>query len=545
MNNLSMKNPVLFFVLAWTLHCFAFGELLELNEKYKESSALELETMYNSLDPHSLSELLSFYSLHKEKPIGQRAQKRIWQLLRLHRLTSSNFRDPLHLPSIDVLPFLALISPISSHNPKQLLTEAQLQTIEALADHLVNRTLKGFSIVDKQKLTALPSDEIDLARALLLYAFDGKDQSLLHVRSYEASLDVMALQILAYLPVGASDEEKVHAINRFIFHQQKFRFPPHSLWVQNVDLYTLLPDVLDSRHGVCLGVSVLYLALAQRLGLPLEIITPPGHIYLRYRQGDRVLNIETTAHGVSFPSKMYLGINTCSLQQRTLKEVIGLTFVNQASTAWQSEDYHTALSFYEQALPFLPDDPLLNMLLGYQYLLTGNLIKGIEKLKQVAHIPFEGAVYPETVPVDFLEGKVDIDGIQAVFAHVDETRASIALKQTKLQTVVKRHPKFRNGLFHLALTHLQLGHRQQALDILNQYHKLDPNNPVVEYYLAILSIDRLCYDKAWQHLLRAEAIAAQAKYKPQALLQLRHQLRAFSPDPTTLPQNKQSKNFGC
>ncbi|MEM7174597.1 MAG: transglutaminase family protein [Chlamydiota bacterium] len=495
---------------------------------------VEVETIYTTLDPHSISQLLAFYSLYPEEAAGQRALKRAWALLQRHRKETIAF-SPLIFPPVDLAAMIAVVNPTFFTSPVKSLTKSQLQMIEKIADHLSNRRLKGFSALNKAALVSLPSEEIDLARALLIYAFDEDEAKLDKIRTYEANLDLMALQILAYLPLNASDEAKIQAINRLIFYDQKFRFPPHSLWVHDVDLYTLLPAVLDSRRGVCLGVSVLYLALAQRLNLSLEIITPPGHIYLRYKAGEKTINIETTARGISPPSKVYLGINTNALEQRSIKEVIGLTFINQASSAWQREHYAQALALYQEALLFLPENPLLRMLLGYQYLLNGQLLAGIEALKQVKGVPFEGAIYPETLPEDFLTGKVDVEGIKAVFLHVDETRTSILAKQTKLKSALKRCPKFRNGLFHLAITYLQLGRRSEALAVLNRYHELDAHNPVVEYYLAILSIDRFHYHKAWQYLKNAEAITAACNYTPQALRCLRHRLRTLTPDPATLP----------
>ena len=151
----------------------------------------------------------------------------------------------------------------------------------------------------------------------------------------------------------------------------QFRFPPHSLYAKDIDLYTFLPSVLDSRKGVCLGVSILYLCLAQRIDLPLEIITPPGHIYVRYRNKESITNIETTARGINLPSDTYLGINTRKLMQRTIKEVIGMAFVNQASAVWGKEDYLTTVSLYEKSALYLPDDPLLKMFLGFNYLFIG------------------------------------------------------------------------------------------------------------------------------------------------------------------------------
>src|SRR5665647_1570782 len=105
----------------------------------------------------------------------------------------------------------------------------------------------------------------------------------------------MALQILARLPPKASPQQKILKINELIFDEMRFRFPPHSLYAKDIDVYTFLPSVLDSHRGVCLGVSILYLCIAQRLDLNLEMITPPGHIYVRYRTTDQTINIETTA----------------------------------------------------------------------------------------------------------------------------------------------------------------------------------------------------------------------------------------------------------
>ena len=179
------------------------------------------------------------------------------------------------------------------------------------------------------------------------------------MQSYEAMIDLMALQILAKLPEKATPEIKIRAMNRFIFEEMGYRFPPHSIWAEDVDVYTFLPSVLDSRRGVCLGVSILYICLAQRLGINLEMITPPGHIYVRYNDGNKIINIETTARGINLESDTYLGIETRSLQQRNIKEVIGLAHFNQAAVFWHQNEYEKVLNSYRKAQPYLPNDLLL------------------------------------------------------------------------------------------------------------------------------------------------------------------------------------------
>ena len=201
----------------------------------------------------------------------------------------------------------------SSQDSSPTLNEEQFVVIEKISRHLANRQLKGFGIWDLETLLQLPMDQIDLARGLLLAELGGGEEGRLKIRSYEANIDLMALQISARLAAQRNSPEKIRAINDYIFSEMRFRFPPHSLYAKEIDVYTFLPSVLDSRRGVCLGVSILYLCLAQRLELQLQAITPPGHIYVRYvaPNGDET-NIETTARGIDVPSEVYLGLETAN-----------------------------------------------------------------------------------------------------------------------------------------------------------------------------------------------------------------------------------------
>ena len=83
------------------------------------------------------------------------------------------------------------------------------------------------------------------------------------------------------------------------------------------------------------------------------------------------------------------------------------------------------------------------------------------------HIP-DYAITKDTTAEDYLTGKVDVEGLQALFMQVDETRESIIKKQQSLQKVLKKFPDFRSGLFFLATTWLQLNREGEALEILEE-----------------------------------------------------------------------------
>lgn len=500
-----------------------FGTL-SASIKKEDLPALKLLTLYNSLDPSSIAQLFAFYELYPDTPYGNKALIRVWNLFNLHKNSTQESIEGFSLPKLDVQAVIALVNkqPYETITP---LNEEQLRIIEKLASHLKNRHLKGYSITEKEKLLDLPSEEIDLARALLIYQYEDSANPLLEIRQYEASLDLMAMQILARLPPNATDIQKVDAISYFIFHEMQFRFPPHSLMAKDVDIYTFLPSVIDNRKGVCLGVSILYLALAQRLELPLEIITPPGHIYVRYRKGDTLINIETTSRGVHMPSENYLGINTHLLEERTMKEVVGMAFVNQASVLSAKKDYKTTVDLYKKAKLFMPDDPLVTMLMGIHSILLGETKQGLALLKEISGITFIDSVYKETMPEDILEQHITKEALEAIFAHVDETRESILEKQIALKAAVKKFPKFRAALLQLAVSWLQLGRSKEGLEVLKRYHSIDPEDPTVNYYISVLSMQRLHYKEAWEFLTATKNILAKKNHNPKTLKSLEYELR--------------------
>lgn len=486
-----------------------------------------IKSLYSSLDPQSLTQHMAFYELYPETSEGKKALTHIWKLLRQNDNTEK--LPQFLLPKFDIQAVVSLVTRQPCDPPVKLSPE-QLTAINSLCSHFTNRKLKGSSVWTKAEVIALPHEEVDLTRGLLIEQFDGSENFRDDILQYEASLDLMALQITARLSKEPSNTEKIREINRYIFQEMQFRFPPHSLYAKDIDLYTFLPSVLDSRHGVCLGVSILYLCLAQRLDLPLEIITPPGHIYVRYRDGDRLINIETTARGINTPSEAYLGLNTRKLQQRTIKEVIGLAFCNQAAVYWQKGESETCVKLYEKGIPYVANDPLINMFLGLNYLFVGRKAEGEKLLKPLVNYTFDYAVSPETLITDYFAKKTSPEGIQAIFMPVDETRESVLAKQEELKDLLKKYPQFRAGLMQFATTYLQLGRTGEALEVLQRYHKVDPTDPTVEYYLSIVSAERHDYNKSWEYLKQAESLTEKRDHRPIALRQLHNKLRTVCPE---------------
>ena len=475
------------------------------------AGATNLRTLYNTLDPRSVAQALAFYELYPQTSEGEDALARATKLL--HAKNS-------------IVPLAPLINRLSGTSEQ--LDETQLQLVENLGSVFPNRRLKGYHAQSEKELLTLPTEEIDLGKALILSQMD--EGAAAAARNYSALLDLMALQIKGRLPEVATAEQKIKEMNRFIFQEMHFRFPPQSLYAKDIDLYTFLPSVMDNHLGVCLGVTALYLAIAQRLDLPLEIITPPGHIYVRYNDGKQLINIETTARGVNMPSESYLGVNTRRLELRTLKEVVGMTHVNQASVYLHNEHFAKAMHAYEKARPYMYDDPLVKELLAYTYLFEGRKAEGRVLLSEVQDVIPDHAVCGHVLAKDYLAGKVDEEGIKAVFCQVDHTRASIIAKQEKLKATLKRYPDFRDGLQQLAVCWVQLNRAKEAIELLSRYHEICPNDATVNYYLAVLHGERSDYKSCWAYLLEAERLVKERNFYPKALRELRQELSFICPE---------------
>ncbi len=60
---------------------------------------------------------------------------------------------------------------------------------------------------------------------------------------------------------------------------------------------SLLHRVLERRKGICLGLVTVYMVVAEKAGLPIFSVHSPCHIFCRYEDGRKKINIECTAKG--------------------------------------------------------------------------------------------------------------------------------------------------------------------------------------------------------------------------------------------------------
>ncbi len=123
---------------------------------------------------------------------------------------------------------------------------------------------------------AHPDEEIDLARAALHIAMEERTD--LDVEAYVRRLDAMAATVAPDLAAFRSPIDALARL-RELFAEEGFR--------GNTDDYfdprnSFLDQVLDRRTGIPITLSIVYLEVGWRCGLPLVGVGFPGHFLVKY-----------------------------------------------------------------------------------------------------------------------------------------------------------------------------------------------------------------------------------------------------------------------
>ena len=169
-----------------------------------------------------------------------------------------------------------------------------LWTLEASGrERLANEDLSGLYARSIEQVLRLEPEEVDLATAALIISEQWSD--MVYGRRYLSQLDDMAYEILERLEDGKLLEsyKAIAVINKYLFEELGFESISEASNPNDLFLHT----VLDKRRGYCLSLSILYLSLGERLGLPLYGVVVPGHFFVRYDDGQVRFNIETTGKG--------------------------------------------------------------------------------------------------------------------------------------------------------------------------------------------------------------------------------------------------------
>lgn len=156
---------------------------------------------------------------------------------------------------------------------------------------------KNIELPDWNALAPMPDTSLPLLETALLIACDEYPD--LKAENYIAQVDDYAQQLQRSLPAQHDITSKLIAINQFLYREIGF--------CGNSDQYddprnSYLNQVFDRKLGIPISLAVVQIAVMQRLGLPLEGVSFPGHYLVRLPVEDGIIVLDPFNQGrpVSF-----------------------------------------------------------------------------------------------------------------------------------------------------------------------------------------------------------------------------------------------------
>ena len=235
--------------------------------------------------------------------------------------------------------------------------EARAEQLRQLSRELHEQQVRADLV---EVLCAREDQPVQLLRAALLLAALDNDE--LQVADYESLVDQLASEFLKLTSEDEPPESRLAAFHDFLFEQQGFHGSRTNYYHAS---NSYLNEVIDDREGLPITLSVLYLALLERVGLRAEGVGLPGHFIVRVHLTDHDSRlIDVFDGGVELSegecrqlvrATSRLTWDDSFLDSQDAKAVITRMLRNLIQVAKDEEDLEAALRYVKTILAIDPD----------------------------------------------------------------------------------------------------------------------------------------------------------------------------------------------
>lgn len=132
-----------------------------------------------------------------------------------------------------------------------------------------------------------------------------------------------------------------------------------SAWKEPSSIY--IHTVLNRKFGNCLGLSALYLAVADSLEIPFVPMLVNEHVFIRYDDGKLQRNIETTKNGANWIDCLYAPASSSSKKNKRFRvlshrEFLALVIVAHCAYIYAPQERWEEASYdLELSIKLFPD----------------------------------------------------------------------------------------------------------------------------------------------------------------------------------------------
>lgn len=234
------------------------------------------------------------------------------------------------------------------------------------------------------RMVGVPDEEIDLARAALLIA--ATEYPGLSTERELFRIDEIAEGIAPRM----DDDTPLYQLNtlsEYLFDELKFA-GNHTNYHDPRNSF--LNDVIERRVGIPITLSLLYIEVGKRLGVPLLGIGMPGHFIVRHRDesdvfvdpfhGGILLSEDECAERVKQVTQGAIAWDRSYLQPVRSREFIARMLRNLKVVYLQRRNYERVLATIDRVIALLPQDAVEFRDRGVVNYRLGNYTDALEDL---------------------------------------------------------------------------------------------------------------------------------------------------------------------
>lgn len=246
-------------------------------------------------------------------------------------------------------------------------------------------------VLDYFSTLVADDDSLPVTEAALSLAQDAYPD--LDLQGTLAEIDMLAARLRRRLADDADLKHRVVALNDFFFRELGFACNHNDYYDPD---NSHLNAVLKRRRGIPISLSVLYLELAEQIGVPARGVSFPGHFLLRVTLPDGDLIIDpTNGHSLSeaemvemlepYVARAAGAVDSALralLQPATSREIIARMLRNLKTIYLQTERWQRLLAVQQRLVILLPDhvDEVRDR--GFAYARLDYLRPALEDLEQ-------------------------------------------------------------------------------------------------------------------------------------------------------------------
>jgi regulator of sirC expression with transglutaminase-like and TPR domain len=238
-----------------------------------------------------------------------------------------------------------------------------------------------------------PESRLNLAEAALCIAWE--DQGEGQPARWLRELDGLAEQARSRTAGLVEPHEVIRALNSYLFGECAFQ---GNTWEYNDPANSFLDRVLQTRAGLPITLSVVYLEIGWRLGLPVAGMALPGHFLVRFGIGSGSIFIDPFDRGrlwsqeqceaqiVTFYGDVSRQVIDQIMQPPSRRAILARILRNLKNIYSEREDVPPALAATERIFLLEPDNPQELRDCGLLRARLGQIHRALEDLERYARM---------------------------------------------------------------------------------------------------------------------------------------------------------------